>query len=416
MITKAIYSTALCALVGAAFLAGSLHNSRDAVAAAAVETRTPLYYRCPMHPTYTSDKPGTAPCCGMKLEPVYASGGSAATASSDAHHLPGAIVVSVEQQHTIGTRVSAVETAGGTEQLRLYGKVAPEESRVYKVNVGLDGAVRDVAAVTTGSQIRKDQLLVTFSTPEARQPFGSYVTSLDLLDRETRAGTPTQVAAAATTRQSMVDRLLTLGVSPVQIEEMARTRAVPTHIMVTSPIDGFVVARNVSAGEKFEKNAELFRIADLRRVWIFANVAADDVEQVRPGTIGRVVVAGRATPIRARVDSRVIPQFDPATQSMKIRLEADNPDFVLRPDMFVDVHLELPYEATLTVPREAIVGSGLRNSVFVERTAGVFEPRDVKTGRRLGDRVEIVDGLTAGERIVVSGTFLLDSDSRMRVR
>jgi len=416
MITKAMYSVACCALVGAGFLAGSLHNSRDAVAAAAVETRTPLYYRCPMHPTYTSDKPGTAPCCGMKLEPVYAETGPATTGAGDSHRSPGAVVVNVEQQHTIGARVAAVETAGGTEQLRLYGKVAPEESRVYKVNVGLDGAVRDVAAVTTGSQIRKDQLLVTFSTPEVRQPFGSYVTSLDLLDRETKTGTPTQVAAAGATKQLMVDRLLTLGVSPVQIEQMTRTRTVPTHIMVTSPIDGFVVARNVSAGEKFEKNAELFRIADLRRVWIFANVAADDVQQVRPGTIGTVMVAGRATPIRARVDSRVIPQFDPATQSMRIRLEADNPDFVLRPEMFVDVQLELPYQATLTVPRDAIIGSGLRNSVFVERTAGVFEPREVKMGRRLGDRVEIVDGLAAGERIVVSGTFLLDSDSRMRVR
>jgi hypothetical protein len=183
-----------------------------------------------------------------------------------------------------------VETAGGTEQVRLYGKVAPEESRVFKVNVGLDGAVRDVAAVTTGSQVRKDQLLVTFSTPEVRQPFGSYVTSLDLLDRETKTGTPTQVAAAGTTKQLMVDRLLTLGVSPCRSHRWPGRARSPTHIMVTSPIDGFVVARNVSAGEKFEKTRGT--VPDRRpapRV-DFRHVAADDVPQVRPGTIGTVMV------------------------------------------------------------------------------------------------------------------------------
>jgi Cu(I)/Ag(I) efflux system membrane fusion protein len=100
---------------------------------------------------------------------------------------------------------------------------------------------------------------------------------------------------------------------------------------------------------------------------------------------------------------------------MKIRLEAENTGFLLRPDMFVDAQVALPYDAALTVPQEAVVVSGLRHRVFVERSAGIFEPRDVKTGRRFGDRVQIVDGLMAGERIVLSGTFLLDSDSRMRM-
>ena len=122
----------------------------------------------------------------------------------------------------------------------------------------------------------------------------------------------------------------------------------------------------------------------------------------------------RETPVHARVSTQVLPQFDPASQSFKLRLEADNPGFMLRPDMFVDVDFEVSYEPALLVPADAVVLSGQHAHVFVERSAGVFEPRHVQTGRRHGGRIAIVAGLAAGERIAVSGTFLLDSESRMK--
>ena len=122
MMKKAIYSVALCAVLGGAFVAGSLHNSHDAVSAASTDPRRPLYYRCPMHPTYTSDKPGIAPCCGMELEPVYAVASPAATGAGDAVVPPGTVVVSTLQQQLIGVRVETAERSGGTEHLRLYGR------------------------------------------------------------------------------------------------------------------------------------------------------------------------------------------------------------------------------------------------------------------------------------------------------
>jgi membrane fusion protein, copper/silver efflux system len=202
--------------------------------------------------------------------------------------------------------------------------------------------------------------------------------------------------------------------SPQQTQEIKRTRVVPVQIQVTSPIDGFVVARNVVAGQKLETATELFQIADLQHVWILADVPGGDADRVKPGIEAQVTVAGRTT--RARVSGKVLPQFDPSTQSMKVRLEAENPGFVLRPEMFVDVDLQLPYAATIAVPGEAVIASGLRSTIYVERQAGLFEPRAVKTGRRFGDRVQILEGLTPGERIAVSGTFLLDSESRMHQR
>ena len=417
MIKKAIGSVALCAVLGAAFLAGSLHHSHEAVTAAAVDAPKPLYYRCPMHPTYTSDKPGIAPCCGMPLEPVYAVAAPDANGAGDTYVPARAVVISSQQQQLIGVRVAPVEMSGGTEQLRLYGRVTPEEARVHKLNVGLDGYIRDVAPVTTGSQVRKNQWLASFSTPESRQPIGAYVQSLDVLDREMKMGSsPQQIAAAVSNKRVAMDRLLTAGMSPVQLEEMARTRAVAENIHVASPVDGFVLTRNVSAGEKFERGAEFFRIADLRRVWILADLPAADAPPLAPGTIVHVKAPGRTEPLPARVSASVLPQFDPSTQSMKVRLDADNPGFVLRPEMFVDVELQIPYPPTLSVPSEAIVASGRHETVFIERNAGVFEPRAVKTGRRFADRVQILDGLAPGDRIAVSGMFLLDSESRMRAR
>jgi Cu(I)/Ag(I) efflux system membrane fusion protein len=410
---KTAYVVMVLTVATVAFLAGSLHTARQGVSAASAEDRTPLYYQCPMHPTYKSHAPGTAPCCGMQLEPVYADTAAAVIVASDA--APGSIVVSHEKQQLAGVRVAAVERAGGVERLRLFGRVAAEETRVFTVNVGLDGYIRDLAAVTTGSRVRKDQWLATFATPEARQPIAAYVQTLDVLDKELKLKSgPQQVAAAEMSRQLAVDRLLTYGMSPLQLDEIRRTRVIVTTIKITSPADGIVLTRNVSANEKLERGMELFRVADLRRVWIEADVPAADAQAITPGLGANLVIAGRATPLPARVSRDVLPQFDPSTQSMKIRLEAENPDFVLRPDMFVDVDLEVPYATAVLIPADAVLTSGRRSSVFVERSAGVFEPRDVVLGRRLGNRIAIERGLEPFERVAVSGTFLLDSESRMK--
>jgi multidrug efflux pump subunit AcrA (membrane-fusion protein) len=156
------------------------------------------------------------------------------------------------------------------------------------------------------------------------------------------------------------------------------------------------------------------RIADLRRVWILADVFGPEAEYIRPGMVAHVSLPGRRRSFDARVSSDVLPQFDATSQSVKVRLEADNPGSLLRPDMFVDVDLVITLPPTIAVSADAVLDTGLKKTVFVERSAGVFEPRAVETGWRFGGRVEIVNGLIPGDRIVVSGTFLLDSESRMR--
>lgn len=414
MIKKASYFVLLCAAIGGAFVAGSWRSHDQTVNASGLHARRILYYIDPMHPSYKSDKPGTAPDCNMKLEPVYADGDAPPDVTPDVAN-GGAIVVDAAKQQIIGVRVVAVASAAGVDRIRLYGRVAADETRVYKLNAGLDGYVRDLSGFTTGSAVKKDDWLITYSSPEIRQPIQGFVAALDSMDRETKNGTldSTQMVYSKIAQEQAIDRLITLGMSWLQIEQIRKTRMIPANVEITAPADGFIVGRYVTAGEKIMRGTELFRIADLHKVWVIADVPPGDADRVQPGMTADVTLAGRTLPVRARVSGDVLPQFDPSTQSSKIRLEIDNPGFALRPDMFVDVHLSVPYAATVTVPADALVTSGLRSAVFVERSAGVFEPRQVHTGRRLGDRVEILDGLAPGDRIVVSGTFLLDSESRM---
>jgi Cu(I)/Ag(I) efflux system membrane fusion protein len=225
-------------------------------------------------------------------------------------------------------------------------------------------------------------------------------------------GQGVQISAATNSMNLAIDRLLTIGSSPEQLEEIKRDHKVPTLVKVHAPADGILIARNVSDGEKFSAGTELFRLADLRRVWIVADVPAAAAATIKPGMPAVVTVPGSEVRVDAQV-SKTLATFDPATQSMKIRLEADNPGYTLRPDMFVDVEFTIPYEPSIVIPTEAVVAAGLRSTVFVEHSPGVFVPRAVHLGPRRGDGVTVLHGLSCGERIAVSGTFLLDSETRM---
>lgn len=411
---KATRTILLLFVVSGVILAGAWYRQGGAVKAATPGARKVLFYVDPMHPAYKSDKPGIAPDCGMELVPVYddvTMGGTGSGASGP----PGTVNVSPEKQQLLGVQVRPVERAAGTHTLRLLGRVAADETRVYKLIAGVDGAVREVAPVTTGSRVEKDQWLATYFSLETRVPIQAYLSALDVLDRAARVGeTSGQIKAANGGSQLSIERLKNLGMSGNQIEEIRRTREVPLTVKIHAPASGFVLARNVSAGQNFEKGTEWYRIADLSRVWILADVYANEAHYLRPGVQAQVTLPEQQKSFPAKI-SEVLPQFDPNSRTLKVRLEADNPGFALRPDMFVDVQVPITLPPAITVSTDAVLDSGVKKTVFVDRGEGIFEPRSVETGWRLGDRIEIVEGLKPGERVVVSGTFLFDSESRMKL-
>ena len=398
-----------------AFLAGSRYQQRSLPQTPPKAERKILYYVDPMHPAYRSDKPGIAPDCGMQLEPVYADGGPALPGSANgSKSLPaGAVQISPERQRMVGVRVGQVEKTSGTHLLRTLGRIALDETRVFRVTIPVEGLVRHSGPIVSGSMVRKDELLATFYNRDFLTAQQTYLYALNTMDRYKDNESEDQLKLTRAQMRAAEENLEFLGMGETQLHEIARTRQIAREIQLRSPKAGLVLARNVFAGLRFDRGTELFRIVELDHVWILADVFENEAQYFRPGTTARVTVPHQQRSFHATV-SQALPQFDAATRTLKIRLEVDNPGFVLRPDMFVDVELPLTLPPALTVPNDAILDSGLRKTVFVAIGEGLFEPRKVETGWRFDDRVQILKGLMEGERIVTSGTFLVDSESRLK--
>jgi RND family efflux transporter MFP subunit len=416
---KATLAILLVLIFAGIFLAGSWYGHRRSATPATAGARTVLYYVDPMHPAYTSDKPGIAPDCGMELVPVYSDGSMAGGGGGAPAGPPGAVNVSPEKQQLLGMQVHPVQKVAGTHALRLLGRVAADESRVFRINAGIEGFIREVAPVTTGDHVKKHQLLASFSAPGSLQLIQLYLLNLGTDDRTRQSAADGSLEAQAAPAvaaniQQRIDQMQNLGMSLSQIEELRHTRQVPMSIKILAPAEGVVLARNVSPEQRFERGAELYRIADLSRVWIVADVFENEAQYLRPGQTVTVSLPQQKRTFSAKMSS-ARPQFDPATRTLKVRFEAENPEDILRPDMFVDVELPITRPSTIAVSVDAILDSGVKKTIFVERGEGYFEPRTVETGARFGDTVEILKGLAPGERIVTSGTFLLDSESRMKL-
>ena len=408
-----LYAAAVLLIAAGAFWAGSFNGHRNAAPPGAVGGRAVLYYVDPMNPAHTSDKPGLAPC-GMKLEPVYADAlVSSGSTNGSAVMPPGALKISAEKQQLIGLRVARVERKGGTRILRALGKVALDETRVFRVSAAVDGWVRSAGPVVTGNIVQKDEVLATFYNRDFLTAQQTYLYALNTMDRFKDNESAEQLKLTRAQMQAAEENLEFLGMGPAQLQEIARTREVARNIELRSPVGGLVLARNAFTGLRFERGTELFRIAELDHVWVLADVFENEGQDFQPGTIARVTLLSPKRTFEAKV-CQALPQFDSATRTLKVRLEASNPGSLLRPDMFVNVALPIDFPPTIIVPADAVLDSGLRKTVFVDRGNGFFEPRAVETGWRSGEEIQICGGLMPEERIVVSGNFLLDSESRMK--
>jgi RND family efflux transporter MFP subunit len=394
------------------FLAGVWFGRHAAApASAGAPGRKILYYHDPMHPAYKSDKPGIAPDCGMQLEPVYADGGPAEAGGPAP---PGAVKITPEKQQIVGVRTGLVERTSGTDAIRLLGRVAVDEDRVYRVESATDGWVRDILPNSTvGSMVRKDELLATYYTRDLLSAQNAYLFVLNSADNFKKTGkdTPEQMKVTNNQIRGAEDNLRSIGMSDVQLRQLSKIRTVMNDMELWAPAFGLVLARAVYRGQRFDRSTEMYRIANIDQIWILADVFENERGFIHPGASAQFRYQGKRYPAKV---SNVAPQFDPASRTLKVRLEAENPALLFRPDMFVDVEMPVNLPPAITVPADAVLDTGLKKTVFVDRGGGYFEPRTVETGWRFRDRVAIMRGLQAGERIVVSGNFLIDSETRLR--
>jgi membrane fusion protein, copper/silver efflux system len=370
-------------------------------------TRRVLYYVDPMHPSYRSDKPGIAPDCGMALEPVYEG-----EPNLSAPLQPGGVALTAERQQLIGIRVAVAAESTGLRSIRTTGRIVPDDNRLYRIQAGFDGWVDKLADTPPGSVVKADQVLATLYGPDIRNAELNYIAFISGIERVKQNMSEDESRQVSESKRVSEEQLRLLGMGQRQIGELAETHRVNNTLDLVSPGDGIVLSRSISPRQRFEKGAELYRIGDLRKVWIVADVHGSEGE-FRPGMHARVRVPELARTFDATVSS-TMPLFDETSRTLKVRLVADNPDLALRPEMFVDVEFETRVPPGLAVPAEAVLDSGLRKIVYVESSDGVFEPRPVQVSGIFGDQAVVASGIREGERVVVSGNFLLDSESRMR--
>ncbi|HTP68489.1 MAG TPA: efflux RND transporter periplasmic adaptor subunit [Dongiaceae bacterium] len=406
--TKKTIAIGAIALVLIAFTIG--RYSRPAATSEHFSQRRILYYVDPMHPSYRSDKPGTAPDCGMALEPVYEGEQSASATPLPA----GAVSISSDRQQLYGIRVDTISKHSGPHIVRTTGRVQAEDNRVFRLMAATEGWVQSLQNTPVGTVVKKNELLGTFYSKEFRNAEQAYLTSLTTLDR-LKPGHNLDEAVKGNDANIRIneEQLRSLGMSEPQIRELAKSRETTRDITINSPVDGVVLTRDISPLQKFESGAEFYRIADLNKVWILADVFGDEGEIYRPGAKVRVSLRETGKTVSAVVDNQA-PVFDPTTHVFKLRLEADNPGYLLRPDMFVDLEFNVTSPAGILVPQEAILDTGMGKTVYVEAAEGVFVAHAVKVGATLGSMVAITSGLSAGDRYVASGSFLVDSESRLR--
>lgn len=401
-----VFVLGIAALVGAGYIAGR-GSLRSAVPDA--DARQILYYVDPMHPAYRSDRPGKAPDCGMDLEPVYAGSSSVQLPSAN-----GTVHLTRAQEETIRLGTELAQMAVNTRILHTAGRVVPDEGLTYRVSAGVDGWVRRLFSDRTGNHVKRGDALAAFFSKDISAPQQAYLYALESYERSKQMpASPADPLILATQQlAASLDNLRFLGMGEKQIEELGQTRREIFDVNVTAPGDGQILERHMAVGQRFMKGDLLYRIANLQRVWVLADVYPGDPLLLDNMKKARITITGMP-PLDAEV-AAAPPQFDEQKRTGTLRIELNNPNGSLVPGMIVGVDLEVPARSAITVHADAVIDSGATKRVFVALGDGQYELRDVETGWQEGDRVEIRSGLKAGERVVTAGAFLLDSESRMK--
>ena len=415
---KLVKTVAVLTLLGATFATGYVVRASRRGTASPAPSRRVLYYVDTMNPAYRSDKPGLAPD-GMALAPVYAEADEPDPSAGSSQPLalsPGsaAIRISPERQQLIGVKFATVEWNTEARSIRAVGKVTHDETRVAHVHTRIDGWIEQVFVNFTGDVVKEGQAMLTIYSPEMLASQQELL--LAARARDLMRGNPLASAAehGESLFQAATRRLELWQLSADQIQQVLATGEPIHSITLRAPASGFVTERNAFPNQKVTPESDLYTITDLTRVWIVADVFESDITSIRLGDAASVIFPSGGPPSIGAKVNYVQPQVDPMTRTMKVRLDANNPGLRMKPDMFVNVEFGVAGARQLVVPADAVLDTGARQTVFVDLGNGYLEPRQVTLGNRFGDRVAITQGLSAGERVVSAGTFLVDSESQLK--
>lgn len=355
--------------------------------------RKVLYWHDPMVPSARFDEPGKSPFMDMDLVPVYAD------ETSDAQ-----VTVSPTVSQNLGIRLGVVEKEALQPRLSTVGSIAFDERSLEVVQARVEGYVIRLHVKSALERVRRGQPLADIQSPAWLAAQEEY---LALLDAQSERGQAIREAARR--------RLVVLGVPEAAIRDLERSRRTNATTTLAAPIDGVVAELAVREGAAFIAGAALFRINGLRTVWANAQVPEAQVAMIPVGSSATAhATAWPGTDFKGRVVA-LLPEVDPQTRTLPVRIAIENPELKLAPGMFVSLDLEATADREhLVVPSEAVIVTGERSVVIVAREAGGFDVVNVTVGMETNGKTAILSGLTQGQSIVLSGQFLIDSEASLR--
>lgn len=363
----------------------------EAKAAEAKAERKIKYYRNPMGLPDTSPAP-KKDSMGMDYIPVYEG------EDSD----DGSVKLSPGKIQRTGAKSTPVVRQAIRSNIRAPGVVKEDERRVSVVALRFEGFVESVTNVTTGDHVHKGQALMNVYSPALSSAAAEYLSAIN-------------AGATGKDLKGARRRLENLATPETAIRELERTRDISLSIPWLSPQDGEILERNAVNGMRAGPGDVLFRIADHQLVWVLIDVAERDLPQITVGTKVTIRPRGLAGRTFTGDVSLIYPHLMTQTRTARIRVELPNPDEALRPEMYVDAEIEAGTpDPVLAVPDSAVLDSGARQAVLIDKGDGRFEPREVRLGRRGGGYVEITDGVAEGDAVVTSANFLIDAESNLK--
>jgi membrane fusion protein, copper/silver efflux system len=339
---------------------------------------------------------------------------SAASVSMEGHDMgSGEVNVSPEKQQLVGIRTAVAEVRPLVKKIRTVGIVTYDETRVAQVFSKVDGWVEKLFVNYTGKLVQKGQPLFTYYSPDLVTTQEEYLLALDAKQRLGSSPVREISTGADSLLESAHRRLALWDISEDQIGELQKSRMPKRSLTLYSPISGFVIKKDVFQGMKVMPDKELYTITDLSTVWVNADIYEYELAPIRIGQKAAITLSyfpGRT--FNGKV-AWISPVLDEKTRTAKIRLEVPNREYILKPEMYANVEFEIDAGRKLAVPDEAVLDSGLRKVVFLDKGNGRFAPAEVKLGAKYDSFYEVLDGLSPGEKILASATFLLDSESRL---
>ena len=326
------------------------------------------------------------------------------------------VTLTPQRMQSIGVKTGVVEFRPVRDEIRTVGNIEADETRLSDVQIRFAGWVQKVYADATYKQVRQGQPLLTIYSPELVTAEQDYLVAKELLAQTTVPGG----AAGSHGSQSLLDaateRLKQWQVPDREIARLKKSGKIRHEIEIDSPASGFIIDRKAFPNMYVQPGTKLYSVADLSTVWVYAEIFQSDIGRVKVGDPASITVdsyPGQTFPARV---SFIWPEVDQATRRARVRLEIPNPELKLLLGMFVNVQLGLPLGDQLAIPASGVFQSGTRQIAFVDHGGGYFEPRDIEVGARAGDDFVVLKGLKAGERIVTSANFLIDSESQLAGR